>query len=1204
MSIQRLFNNENKVIANKSVIDHNELANRDQYGCHTIQAIRKLPEKLTELKDKDLELTEKIDAASGELTNQLEAIKANTSAIQEVKENAQKIDIVENQEDGTFTFTNYNNESKTIQSGYQPDEDTLTLTEDDKLALKRVYVDAELIGTGAKDDALRLNLGFTITKDSLGTLNSTGLYINDDTVLTAEQVNNKLISLETKDTETDSEIEKIKLENNAQNNKIYNLETVTKGMGGYLNSYNFEKATPTQDELTNYALQEIGITDKTKIFNGTKVINEFDKNLWRLDNTPDTDPVVFTWENLGQIQETSIATLDLLGLVKGSTEKLKGAVDLTGEISINNLEEELADKASLTEENTFNGKNNFNAETNFNSAVNHDNDVVITDHVLKVLDTTANKDTVAQYAADEIVIEAQNNNNKYNLEFPKKSGVFATVGDIDSRVNLKYSKLTNVDTATQKEDTWATDNIDATLSMAHQNTLTRAEVLVSKNFAGLSTTELTESGGIVKNTANVSIGANTIILNATDQSNNKQELAINATSSTLNGKSIITSEGGIFENRPQVTVNGENVNVALVTDASSADPTTETTGVVSQFYLNTTSKKLWQCVATTTQYILNPINNETPAFHGEWNFISNNTNYVGMLWMAGELRYYKSLPLDTSTYDQVYTIEYNEANEVVINWTNEAYKTITTNEPIPDNDDLKNYLSQHSTQSTIYEWWSVGDETLTKQIQNNEVQIKTSNNGFRAGGAQIDDGYGVAIGNNSSAGSDSGVALGTGANAAFVDCYQIGSGWNTVSGTLQIKDDTIYDVNSHTAIFENIEQNGNNVYGILQGTSAPTEATVGNLSQVYFDTVNERYYICTKVETDKYTWKEIAVLEQITLSGESGTLTDYEYNLLTSYETTKIVRSGVEFKRQSKPINGSGKYVYTSTYYSEANGNTSEEYATYIILIDPTDKSWKFVLKNNPSTVTNAVLYSAQTLTQEQKDQACANIGINNKNYIEITGVPETATEGTITDAQLATLQASNTSYILFNNEKYDLQDIQTAKGYLIFTHKGEDSTDNMFTKCISVTISTKAWKLKIQGTDSALTENSTNLITSGAVYAANELKANTNASNIDYASFAAKLNIEQSFNLNTDGSKTIKFGNLLMQTKEMTIAANSSATFTFTTPFDAGHVLCWCNSAASAQSSNNTAAVTEYSTTSMTVRVTNADSVVTMFAIGWKENQ
>lgn len=369
MSIQRLFNNENKVIANKSVIDHNELANRDQYGCHTIQAIRKLPEKLTELKDKDLELTEKIDAASGELANQLEAINANTSAIQEVKENAQKIDIVENQEDGTFTFTNYNNESKTIQSGYQPDEDTLTLTEDDKLALKRVYVDTELIGTGAKDDALRLNLGSTITKDSLGALNSTGLYINDDTVLTAEQVNNKLISLETKDTETDSEIGKIKSENTDQNNKIYNLETVTKGMGGYLNSYNFEKATPTQDELTNYALQEIGITDRTKIFNGTKVINEFDKNLWRLDNTPDTDPTVFTWENLGQVQETSIATLDLLGLVKGSTEKLKGTVDLTGEISINNLEEELTNKASLTEENTFNGKNNFNAETNFNSAV-------------------------------------------------------------------------------------------------------------------------------------------------------------------------------------------------------------------------------------------------------------------------------------------------------------------------------------------------------------------------------------------------------------------------------------------------------------------------------------------------------------------------------------------------------------------------------------------------------------------------------------------------------------------------------------------------------------------------------------------------------------------------------------------------------------------------------------------------------------------
>ena len=531
----------------------------------------------------------------------------------------------------------------------------------------------------------------------------------------------------------------------------------------------------------------------------------------------------------------------------------------------------------------------------------------------------------------------------------------------------------------------------------------------------------------------------------------------------------------------------------------------------------------------------------------------------------------------------------------------------------------------------VYNWTQAGG--ADEELRNNTVQITSETNSFLAGGASIINpsaysrsvvigrnatghggecvalgynsdatAYGVAIGSNAESASNSGIAIGYNAKCNK-NSIQMGTGTNNIANSVQVINDNIYKFDTHTLTVNNILQNNNLVYGILQSTSAPTETTVGNLSQVYFDTVNERYYICTKVETDKYTWKEIAVLEQVTLSGENGTLTDYEYNLLTLYETTKIIRSGVEFKRQAKPINGSGKYVYASTYYSEANGGTSEEYATYIILIDPDDKSWKFVLKNNPSAVTDAVLYSAQALTQEQKDQACANIGINNKNYIEITDVPETATEGTITDTQLATLQASNTSYILFNHEKYDLQDIQTAKGYLIFTHKGEDSTDNMFTKCIAVTISTKAWKLKIQGTDDAPTENSTNLITSGAVYAANELKADANASNIDYASFAEKLNIEQSFNLNDDGSKTIRFGNLLMQTKEMTISANSSATFTFTVPFDADHVLCWCNSAASAQSSNNTAAVTEYSTTSMTVRVTNADSVVTMFAIGWKAN-
>jgi hypothetical protein len=122
-----------------------------------------------------------------------------------------------------------------------------------------------------------------------------------------------------------------------QDDKIYNLEARTKGVGGYLNSYNFESATPSQDDLTNYALQQIGITEKTEIFDGTKIINEYNKHLWILTNTLDSEPAVFEWADLGEVQNISVATNKLLGLVKGSTEDLKGSIDLNGEISINNL---------------------------------------------------------------------------------------------------------------------------------------------------------------------------------------------------------------------------------------------------------------------------------------------------------------------------------------------------------------------------------------------------------------------------------------------------------------------------------------------------------------------------------------------------------------------------------------------------------------------------------------------------------------------------------------------------------------------------------------------------------------------------------------------------------------------------------------------------------------------------------------------------
>ena len=80
--------------------------------------------------------------------------------------------------------------------------------------------------------------------------------------------------------------------------------------------------------------------------------------------------------------------------------------------------------------------------------------------------------------------------------------------------------------------------------------------------------------------------------------------------------------------------------------------------------------------------------------------------------------------------------------------------------------------------------------------------------------------------------------------------------------------------------------------------------------------------------------------------------------------------------------------------------------------------------------------------------------------YIEITDVSTTTTSGTLTSEQLATLQSSNNSYILFNNEKYIAMDLQHESGTLVYSHVGQDTANDYFIKCISVTISTRGWVL------------------------------------------------------------------------------------------------------------------------------------------------
>lgn len=78
-------------------------------------------------------------------------------------------------------------------------------------------------------------------------------------------------------------------------------------------------------------------------------------------------------------------------------------------------------------------------------------------------------------------------------------------------------------------------------------------------------------------------------------------------------------------------------------------------------------------------------------------------------------------------------------------------------------------------------------------------------------------------------------------------------------------------------------------------------------------------------------------------------------------------------------------------------------------------------------------------------------------------GLPASAINGVLTVEQLALLQSSENNYIMFQHEKYYLEDKGHVEGYITYTHTGyENST--YWIKSITITISTRAWVLNKVG--------------------------------------------------------------------------------------------------------------------------------------------
>lgn len=103
---------------------------------------------------------------------------------------------------------------------------------------------------------------------------------------------------------------------------------------------------------------------------------------------------------------------------------------------------------------------------------------------------------------------------------------------------------------------------------------------------------------------------------------------------------------------------------------------------------------------------------------------------------------------------------------------------------------------------------------------------------------------------------------------------------------------------------------------------------------------------------------------------------------------------------------------------------------------------------------------------QEKIDGAATKIELSNAENsfgpagtVVAISAPENATNGTLTESELASLQASDNASIMFNHKKYYLGGKGHQEGYLTYTHSGYENNLHIL-ESITITINTRAWVL------------------------------------------------------------------------------------------------------------------------------------------------
>ena len=194
---------------------------------------------------------------------------------------------------------------------YEPDEETLTY----------------------QNGKVKFNYRFSPRNFEIknNVIRCTGLMLNNGKSLDADLLHNDVKNATYNITSLTHKVEAV----------LKKLNTVN----GYIASNNFKKSTPTQEQLTTFAIECLSTVNNQittdLIPNGTKIKNTYDNHIWVLNRISIGGLTTAKWEDFGSDNICVASNDGVHGLVTGSHDKLKGHIDLNGVISINGLEEEL-----------------------------------------------------------------------------------------------------------------------------------------------------------------------------------------------------------------------------------------------------------------------------------------------------------------------------------------------------------------------------------------------------------------------------------------------------------------------------------------------------------------------------------------------------------------------------------------------------------------------------------------------------------------------------------------------------------------------------------------------------------------------------------------------------------------------------------------------------------------------------------------------